>query len=328
MVEASHRVNNPSAKMGSKYQLAFLYIKFFLEMVLLALYTLYSFGVSFLRFFFPPEPKSVKNEVVLVTGGANGIGREICLQLARLEPYITIISWDVNETANEHLIKELKAHDVKKAYGYKVDVSNRQEVEAAAKVIRDEIGHVTMLFNNAGIPGLLGNSWDMNPQGIERVFQVNTIAHCWTLAAFLPSMIERGRGHVIETCSILGYTWGRSAAPYVASKHALKGYIESVKEDIRYNKANVTVSLVYPHNTITDLTAQADLSAKTYPFLMPRMTPGFVASKIIEGVRRNDEHIYIPGYIRSLAMLIPALPPQVVRRITDIINIEMAPRVK
>jgi NAD(P)-dependent dehydrogenase (short-subunit alcohol dehydrogenase family) len=83
-----------------------------------------------------------------------------------------------------------------------------------------------MLFNNAGIPGELGNSWEISPQSIERVFQTNTISHCWTLRAFLPSMIERRQGHIIETCSILGFTWGRVGSPYIASKHALKGYIE------------------------------------------------------------------------------------------------------
>jgi NAD(P)-dependent dehydrogenase (short-subunit alcohol dehydrogenase family) len=70
-----------------------------------------------------------------VTGGANGIGREICLQLARIESYITIISWDIDERANELLIKELKAHDVRRALGYKVDVSNREEVEEAARKV-------------------------------------------------------------------------------------------------------------------------------------------------------------------------------------------------
>ncbi|CAG7729983.1 unnamed protein product [Allacma fusca] len=97
---------------------------------------------------------SLKGEVVLVTGGANGIGRGICREIAKQERDLSVIIWDVNEKAISDTVTELKSTGVKNVFGSKVDVSNREEVIAASQIIRKEIGDVTMLFNNAGIAGL------------------------------------------------------------------------------------------------------------------------------------------------------------------------------
>ncbi|CAG7731005.1 unnamed protein product [Allacma fusca] len=95
----------------------------------------------------------MKDQVVLVTGGANGIGRAICSELARREKKQTIIIWDVDQKAINETIALLKSSGLKTVFAHTVDVSDRFQVAAAAQKVRKEIGDVTMLFNNAGIAG-------------------------------------------------------------------------------------------------------------------------------------------------------------------------------
>ncbi|CAG7732396.1 unnamed protein product [Allacma fusca] len=304
-------------------QLAVLYLQFFFELIGLGLYTLYILLKKSLLILLPGPLKSVKNEVILVTGGANGIGREICRHIARYETCLTIISWDIDVVGNQNLRNELEALGVKKTMVSTVDVSNQKQVEAAARKIRQEIGDVTILFNNAGIPGDLGEGWTNEPDSVKKVFNVNFLSHCWTIREFLPGMLKRKTGHIVETCSILAFGAAPSGSSYVASKQAMNGYIESIKEDLRNltDENQVLISLVYPHNTATNLTAGAELQARKYHFLFPQLLPSYVASKILYGVLRNQEHIYVPGYLRLFHSILPILPPETIRKCIDVADI-------
>ena len=81
------------------------------------------------------------------------------------------------------------------AYGFKVDVTNRQQVYETAKKVENLAGNVTLLVNNAGIVG--GTSFlDAKDEVIQKTFEVNSISHFWTTKAVLPSMIEHDHGHI------------------------------------------------------------------------------------------------------------------------------------
>ncbi|CAG7729980.1 unnamed protein product, partial [Allacma fusca] len=121
------------------------------EVLYLILYAIYIRLREFFQILFPVTPKSLKGQVILVTGGANGIGRGICREIAKQERDLSIIIWDVNEKAISETVTELKSTGVKNVFAAKVDVSDRKQVIAAAQIVRKEIGDVSMLFNNAGI---------------------------------------------------------------------------------------------------------------------------------------------------------------------------------
>lgn len=129
--------------------------------------------------------------------------------------------------------------------------------------MRDEIGLVTLLINNAGIAGDIGEGWKIPPENVQKVLGVNFLAHCWTLREFIPDMIMQEKGQIVTICSILGFSAGPAGAAYIASKHALKGYMESVKEDLRKrpDAGNIKVTIAFPHNTLTNLSAKANLRA-------------------------------------------------------------------
>lgn len=130
--------------------------------------------------------KDISNETILITGGASGLGRLFALKLAKRGAKIII--WDLNiagleETAK--MIDELrsKKENVGKCYIYQVDISNRAAVYATAERIKQEIGTVTMIVNNAGI--VTGKRLlECTDEKIIKTFDVNVLAHFWVSSTY------------------------------------------------------------------------------------------------------------------------------------------------
>jgi all-trans-retinol dehydrogenase (NAD+) len=132
----------------------------------------------------------VADRVVLVTGGASGIGRLVAERLAALGARLVL--WDVNQEALDRVVPAVEACGRHPAYGYVCDVGRREHVYEMAQRVRDEVGHVDVLINNAGI--VSGQRFlDLPDSKIEATFRINTLALFWTCKAFLPEMIARSR---------------------------------------------------------------------------------------------------------------------------------------
>lgn len=125
--------------------------------------------------------KDVSNDIVLITGGASGLGRLMAIRFAKLGAKVVI--WDLNVAGLEEtakMIEELrsKKENVGKCHYYQVDISNRFNVYAAAERVKQEIGTVSILVNNAGI--VTGRRFlECSDEQIIKTFDVNTLAHFW-----------------------------------------------------------------------------------------------------------------------------------------------------
>lgn len=125
--------------------------------------------------------KDVSNDIVLITGGASGLGRLMAIRFAKLGAKVII--WDLNlagleETAK--MVEELrsKRENVGKCHYYQVDISNRFAVYATAERIRQEIGTVSIVVNNAGV--VTGRRFlECTDEQISKTFDVNALAHFW-----------------------------------------------------------------------------------------------------------------------------------------------------
>ncbi|CAG7724307.1 unnamed protein product [Allacma fusca] len=126
-------------------------LKFACDILFIIIYTLFCYLREIVNIIVPKTPKSLKGEIILVTGGANGIGREICFDIANRETNLTIISWDLNKERNLELSEELKALGVKNAFEFTIDVTDRKQVVAGAKKIRDTID-LKQLHGDINIP--------------------------------------------------------------------------------------------------------------------------------------------------------------------------------
>ncbi|RZF35217.1 hypothetical protein LSTR_LSTR014011, partial [Laodelphax striatellus] len=270
------------------------------ELLVLGIKFLITAIESLYRTFLPPMEKSLKGEIVLITGTGHGIGRELAYQMAPLG--CTLVCWDVDESGNQETVKLLADLGYKKnVHAYKCDVSNREEVLALAARVRAEVGDVTMLVNNAGIMPCrpLPNH---KPEEIRKIFDVNVLAHFWTLEAFLPSMVEKNHGHIVALSSMCGIVGIPNVVPYCASNFAVRGLMESLYEELRAPNSGNTKSLV-KFTTVYPIMVGTGLVKKPrnrFPALLSLLPPDKVATNIITAVRRNYKELSIPAPMLTL----------------------------
>ena len=243
--------------------------------------------------------KDVSKDIVLITGGGNGIGQIVATKFAKLGS--TVVIWDLNEAGMKKT-----AEDIKKIGGrchtFVCDVSSREQVYEVAQRVKEEVGVVSILMNNAGIVNgkrLL----KLDDEKILKTFGVNTLSHFWTAKAFLPDMMSKNKGHIITVSSIAGLSGGCNLSDYSASKFANIGFEESLRYELKTDGYDGIVStMVCPWFINTGLFA--GVKSEVIPFLEPE----YVANKIIDGVLINQEVILIPRMLYFLYFLKSFLP--------------------
>lgn len=239
--------------------------------------------------------KNVQGEVVLITGGGGGLGRLLALRLARLKAVIVI--WDVNEKAIEETVKLVDGVGGK-AFGYKCDLCDRNDVYKVAKKTVEEAGDVTILINNAGIVvgELLLNTPD---EMIQRTFEVNTISHFWTTKAFLPKMIEKDHGHIVTIASMAGLMGMRKLVDYCASKYAAIGFDEALRIELEQEGTKgIKTTVICPY-----FIQQTGMFVDVTSRFVPRLKPNDVADRIVEAIEYEELTVMIPTAFRYLYFL-------------------------
>jgi len=254
---------------------------------------------------FPPVEKSVNGEIILITGAGHGLGRELAFMFAKRGA--KIILWDINEELNRNTAEEIKKFGGI-AYSYRCDVSNREDVMKIAKLVRQDVGHVTMLINNAGIlhcrPLL-----KLNHQQIQRTMEVNTLAHFWTIREFLPAMIDMKRGHIVCISSQAGKVGFANLTDYCTSKFAVAGLMAGLAEEMRFYKHDF-INFTTVHPSIIN-TGMAHKPRVKHPWLCPIVETEDAATGIVFGILRNEKIVFIPRYTIYIWRLIGALPQMV-----------------
>jgi len=244
--------------------------------------------------FLAPPRLDWDDQVVVVTGGASGVGELLANTLAVRN--VNVIVLDVNPVVTDNY----------NITYYKCDVSKWEEVEAVSKRVIEEIGHPTMLINNAGV--VQGKSLlDLSPEDVQQTFGVNVMAHFWTLKAFLPGMIERKTGHIVTMSSILGLAGVAQMTDYNASKAALINLNESLRYELdkRYKCPSIRTTLVLPGLVQTPMFRTVCLPTNPiHKFFLPMVGPVDIVKKIIRAL--DDQHsqtIVLPFYGHFMPLL-------------------------
>nr|GAT58241.1 predicted protein [Mycena chlorophos] len=234
-------------------------------------------------FLYAPVPLEWSDQIVVVTGGASGVGELLANTLAVKS--VTVVVLDV---------KPIQSQNYNVNY-YKCDVSKWEEVEAVSKKIIEEIGQPTILINNAGVvQGKL--LLDLSPEDVQQTFNVNTLAHFWTLKAFLPGMLEKKKGHIVTVSSMLGAHGIAQMTDYCASKAALISLHRSLRSELdkRYNCPKIRTTLVLPGQIHTPMFSTVTPSNQ---FFFPTLHPIEVVKPIIQALDNTlGETIYLPFY--------------------------------
>nr|KAI8731991.1 short-chain dehydrogenase/reductase 3-like [Biomphalaria glabrata] len=246
----------------------------------------------------PPKQETLHDAVILVTGGGKGIGRKLALYFAKYHPK-HIILWGRTKTALSQTAKNVQDLNVNCSYMI-CDVTSREQIYSLAKEVEAKYGQVTMLINNAGV--VHGNSiLSSDPADIENTFRTNTLAHFWTVRAFLPGMINHNCGHIVTVGSLLGLTALNGAADYCSSKYALTGFTESLREELKsMNCTGITVTCVYPYHVDNDMFAGI---TTRFPSIFHPINEDYLVGKIADAVLTKREKIIVPKlmYLYALA---------------------------
>ncbi|XP_053633615.1 epidermal retinol dehydrogenase 2 isoform X2 [Cherax quadricarinatus] len=262
----------------------------------------------------PPEERSLQGQLVLVTGAGQNLGRELSLQLARLGAKMILL--DVNEEQNK-ITADMIRDAGGEAYSFTCDVSDQKSVAAIGTKVRKEIGHPGYVFNNAGVykykPFL-----SHTPEEIQMIVNVNLLGNLWISREFLGHMIQHNRGHIICISSVLGFIGRNNVVPYCSSKFGVKGMTEALAEEMRMERrSGVKITAVHPFliSNIEDVTPNLK-----YPWLFEILEPSDAASRIIRGVRRGQEEIFLPEKLKPLMVFSKVLPRKLRRLFGDYVE--------
>lgn len=250
-------------------------------------------------------------DLVLITGGNGGLGRELVKLFYDRGAKVIIL--DVNEIDNlpENVVF------------YKCDVSNRQELWQTYEQIKQDHGIVTILINNAGITQgkkLL----DLEYEEIEKVISINLLSSFYTIKTFLPDMLSIKRGYIITVGSVLGYMSPARLSAYGASKSGLIALHESLTYELgppSFNISGVKTLLLCPGQLKTNMYRSVSTPSKLFA---PELDPSYVSKKLIEAIelgRRGE--IKLPFYGKFMPVF-RAFPWPVVEFIRNISGIDQS----
>ncbi|XP_022101490.1 epidermal retinol dehydrogenase 2-like [Acanthaster planci] len=244
---------------------------------------------SWIKWLLPSRPKSLDGETVLMTGAGSGIGRLMAVRFALKG--CNLVLWDINQKGNEETAKMIKEAGGN-AHAYTVDVSKMAAVSQAAAKVKQDVGEVSILVNNAGI--VTGRTLlDLTEQE-------------WTLKAFLPDMIKCNHGHVVTIASIMAYVGLPKMADYCASKAAAKGIHESVEREVLVAGADkVKFTIVNPYLIHTGMFSGVAIN---HDILLQGLAPEYVADRILHAVQTNQQALFMPRTMYLLINLKSWLP--------------------
>ncbi|MBI4064205.1 MAG: SDR family oxidoreductase [Elusimicrobia bacterium] len=234
---------------------------------------------------------NVRGKTALITGGAGGLGK--ALAECFLKQGAKVVLWDINAGALAAAHQELSALGNIRAYP--VDITDRHEVSAVAQMIKREVGFIDILNNNAGIV-YGGDFLSLSEEQIIRTVEVNFLAALWCTKTFLPEMMEKNSGHIVMTASAAGLLGVPGMSVYAASKHALIGFAESLRLELkRRGKQKIGITIACPSFIKTGL-----FDGVRPPTLTPWLNPGDLAEKIFQAVLKNRLYVREPFMVKLI----------------------------
>lgn len=235
-------------------------------------------------------------EIILITGGCSGIGKQVMLDLAKTG--VRVIILDITSPTFK-----LPAN----VSFYKVDITSSANIAEVAQAIRADHGDPTVLVNNAGV-GHDGTILDEPESKIRQTFEVNTISHFLMVKEFLPAMIRANHGHVVTIASMASFVALGEMADYCCSKASALAFHESLRQELKswYNAPGVRTSVVHPMWVRTPMIKM--LTDHESHFRQPIMTVEFVADAIAKQIlSQNSGQVILPKS-QSVASLVRAMP--------------------
>ena len=234
----------------------------------------------------------VQNKILVVTGGGNGIGRELVLTLLARDASVAAV--DINEAALQETV-ELAGNKKERLTTHIVNIADQGAVEAFRDEVLSQHGAIDGLINNAGIIQPFVRVNDLDYEAIERVMDVNFYGTLYMTKAFLPHLLTRPEAHIANISSMGGFLPVPGQTVYGASKAAVKVFTEGLNSELL--STNVRVTVVFPGAIGTNIAAHSglgdSLGMETDQGAHRTLAPGKAAQIIIDGIERNRYRILV-----------------------------------
>jgi short-subunit dehydrogenase len=269
--------------------------------------------------------KNLSNKVAAVTGAASGIGRALATNLAARGCHLALS--DVNEQGLKETAGLISDKNVKVTTNV-VDVANRDQVHQYADEVVKEHGKINIVINNAGV-AVADSIEDVSYDDFEWIVGINFWGVVHGTKAFLPYIKKETEGHIVNISSINGIVPNPLNGPYCATKFAVKGFTETLKQELHGTGIGVTV--VHPGGIKTDIVRNArfrkhvrpemtkEKMATVYDDKLFKTTADQAALAIIAAIQNNKQRILIGGDAKLMdwvTRLFPVSATKFVRHLT------------
>jgi short-subunit dehydrogenase len=246
--------------------------------------------------------KNLKNKVAAITGAGSGIGQALAINLAQEGSDLALS--DVDKKGLAETLKMLKAYSVNVTHQI-LDVSDKDAVYAWANKVVEDHGKVNMIFNNAGV-ALSGTVESLSIEDYKWIMDINFWGVIYGTKAFLPYLEQSGEGHIINISSVFGLTSQPLMSGYNASKFAVRGFTESLRQDLELTGSKVSTSCIHPGGIKTNIAKSARMSKSVEAATGIKQenatssmekffihTPDSAAKTILKGVKNNARRVLI-----------------------------------
>lgn len=241
----------------------------------------------------------LQGKIAIVTGASSGIGRATALSLARKG--VTIVAASRNEVALSVVGREIEATGGK-ALVVPTDVGDRGRIQSLVRTTLDRFGKVDFLVCSAGIY-LRCPVRDLSTGDIERVMSVNFYGVVNCILALLPPMLERKSGHIVVVSSVDGKKGLPPDGAYVASKFAVNGFLDVLRQELR--GTGVCVSTVLPGRVDTPM-----IETLTVPRISRKIPSERVARAVLHAIRGRGGEYIVPYLGPKTLVLSNAVSPR------------------